>query len=49
MALALQREPTAYKSLRMLAGAVLADLELMPNRLVRGCFALALTACVTAR
>ena len=35
MALALQREPTAYRSLVMVAGAVLADPEPMLARLVR--------------
>ena len=41
MALALQREPTAYRSLLMRPGAALADPEPMPARLVRGCIALA--------
>ena len=45
MALALQRKPTAYRSLLMLAGAVLADPEPMLSRLVRGCIALAFTLC----
>ena len=49
MALALQREPTAYRSLLMVAGAVLANPEPMLARLVRGCIALAFTACVRAR
>ena len=48
MALALQREPTAYRSLLTRAGAVLADPEPMLARLVRGCIALAFTACVLA-
>ena len=48
MTLALQREPTAYRSLLMRLGAVLADPEPMPARLVRGCIALAFTACVLA-
>ena len=46
MALAMEREPTAYSSLLMVAGAVLADPEPMLARLVRGCIALAFTACV---
>ena len=49
MALALQREPTAYRSLLTRARAVLADPEPMPVRLVRGCIALAFAACVPAR
>ena len=48
MALTLQREPTAYSSLLARAGAVLADPEPMPTCLVRGCIALAFTACVLA-
>ena len=48
MALALQREPTAYRSLLTRAGAVLADPEPMLSRLVRGCIALAFTAYVLA-
>ena len=48
MALAMEREPTAYSSLMMVAGAVLADPEPMLARLVRGCIALAFTACVRA-
>ena len=48
MALALQREPTAYRSLLMVAVVVLADPEPMLARLVRGCIALAFTACVLA-
>ena len=43
MTLALQREPTAYRSLLTRAGAVLADPEPMLARLVRGCIALAFT------
>ena len=43
-ALALQRELTAYRSLLMPAGAVVADPETMLARLVRGCIALAFTA-----
>ena len=46
MALTLQREPTAYRSLLTLTAAVLAEPEPMPARLVRGCIALAITACV---
>ena len=48
MTLALQREPTAYRSLLMRLGAVLADPEPMLARLVRGCIALAFTASVPA-
>ena len=48
MALAMEREQTAYKSLLMVAGAVLTDPEPMLARLVRGCIALAFTACVLA-
>ena len=48
MALVMQREPTAGRSLLMVAGAVLADPEPMLARLVRGCIALAFTACVLA-
>ena len=48
MALAMEREPTAYRSLLMLAGALLAGLEPMRSRLVRGCIALAFTASVPA-
>ena len=40
MALALQREQTAYRSLLMVSGAVLADPEPMLSRLVRGCITL---------
>ena len=49
MALALQREPTAYCSQLMVAGMVLADPELMLARLVRGCIALAFTAFVLVK
>ena len=49
MALAMQREPTAYRSLLMVAEAVLAGPEPMLARLVRGCIALASTACVFTR
>ena len=45
---AMQREPTAYRSLLTRAGAVLADPEQMLARLVRGCIALAFTAGVRA-
>ena len=45
MTLALQREPTACTSLLMLLGAVAADPGPMLARLVRGCIALAFTAC----
>jgi hypothetical protein len=48
MALAMKREQTAYRSLLMVAGAVLADPKPMLSRLVRGCIALAFTACVLA-
>ena len=48
MTLALQRGPTAYRSLLMRLGAVLADPEPMVARLVRGCIALAFTAGVRA-
>ena len=48
MALALQHEPTAYRSLLARAGAVLDGPEPMLPRLVRGCIALAFTACVLA-
>ena len=41
MALALQREPTAYRLLLMRPRAVLADPKPMLTRLVRGCIALA--------
>ena len=48
MALTLQREPTAFRSLLARARAVLADPESMLSRLARGCIALAFTACVLA-
>jgi len=48
MALAMEREPTAYRSLLMVAGAVLADPERMLARLGRGCIALSFTARVPA-
>ena len=48
MALTLQREPTAYRSLLIRLGAVLTDPERMLSRLVRGCIALAFTAGVRA-
>ena len=48
MTLALQREPTAYRSLMMRLGAVVADPEPMLARLVRSCIALAFTAGVRA-
>ena len=46
MTLALKREQFTYRSLLMLAGAVLADPEPMLSRLVRGCIAITFTACV---
>ena len=48
MALAMEREQTTYSSQLMVAGTVLADPEPMPARLIRGCIALAFTACVLA-
>ena len=48
MTLALQREPTTYRSLLMRLGAVLADPEPMLARVVRGFIALAFTVCVLA-
>ena len=48
MAVAMKREATAYSSLLMVAGTVLADPERMLARVVRGCIALAFTACVLA-
>ena len=48
MTLEMEREPTAYRSLLPRARAVLAGPELMLARLVRGCIALAFTACVPA-
>ena len=47
--LAMEREHIAGSSLLTLMGDVLADHEPMPPRLVRGCIALAFTACVHAR
>ena len=47
--LAMEREQIACSSLLRLLGAVLADPEPMPVRLVRGCIALAFAACVPAR
>ena len=44
--LAMQREQTTSRTLLLPAGAVLADPEPMLARLVRGCIALAFTACV---
>ena len=41
----MEREGIAHSSLLPLAGAVLANPEPMPARLVRGCIALAFTAC----
>ena len=46
MALALPRKQTAYRSLLMVAGAVLADPEPMISGLVRGFIAITFTACV---
>ena len=46
MALAMEREPSAYRSLLMVAGAVLAVPEPMPSRLARGCGLQRFTACV---
>ena len=46
MALAMEREQIRYSSLVLVAGTVLADPEPMLARLVRGCIALAFTACV---
>ena len=48
MAVAMEREHNAFRSLLMVAGAVLANPERMLARLVRGCTALAFTACVPA-
>ena len=48
MALAMEREQIEHSSLLTLAGAVLAGPEPMLSRLVRGCIALAFTACVLA-
>ena len=44
----MEREQIVYSSLLTLAGVVLADPEPMLSRLVRGCIALAFTACVLA-
>ena len=44
MTLAMQREQNAYRSLLMLAGAVMANPEPIIARLVRGCIAMAFTA-----
>ena len=41
----MEREQIVYSSLLTLAGVVLADPEPMLSRLVRGCIALAFTAC----
>jgi len=49
MTLAMEREHNACSSLLRLMTAVLADPEPMLSRLVRGCIALAFTACVPAR
>ena len=48
MARAMEREPTAYRSLLMRPEVVLADARPMLARLVRGCTALAVTARVRA-
>ena len=48
MALTLICEATASSSLLMRPGAVLADVEPMPARLVRGCISMAFTATVPA-
>ena len=45
MALAMEREPTAYRSILMVAWMVLADHKPVLARLVRGCIALAMLAC----
>ena len=47
-AVAMERAQIVYSSLLTLAGAVLADPDPMLARLVRGCIALAFTACVLA-
>ena len=44
----MKREGIVYSSLLQLAGALLAGPEPMPSRLVRGCIAMAFTACVLA-
>ena len=48
MALAIEREQTAYRSLLMLAGTVLTDPKPMLPRLVHGCIAMAFTDSVAA-
>ena len=48
MTLAMDRERTACRSLLMRCGAVLADAEPIPARVVRGCIAMAFTARVRA-
>ena len=48
MTLAMEREQATSRSLLMLAGAILADPELMLARMVRGCIVLAFTASVAA-
>ena len=48
MALAMEREPTAFRSLLMRPGTVLADPGALIARLVRGWFALAVGARVRA-
>ena len=48
MALAMEREKSTCRSLPMVAGAVLADPEPMPTRLVRGFMAMAFTGRVPA-
>ena len=48
MTLAMEREQTAYRLLLPLAGAVLADREPTPLRLVRGCISMPFTADVRA-
>ena len=45
---AMERERSAFSSLLLQAGAVLADPEPMPTRLGRGCIAVAFTAGVRA-
>ena len=48
MALAMEREQTACRSLLMVAGAVLSNVKPVLSRLARDCIALAFTACVLA-
>jgi hypothetical protein len=48
MALAMEREQTACRSLLMVAGAVLPNVKPVLSRQARGCIALAFTACVLA-